>query len=254
MHSYGFLAAVRQSLGARDLISVPNGQAHNTIEAVLPGWTRHLIFAASLVAGAACSQLRSSSPVPTLVPERPSIRELPGHGVAIDGHGTTRTDEITPDYSSGPQIGINVVAITYDGQSTFVVSALQGGQSERLASAIGAYHGQRPLVVEGPVSFEVTADGAWSLTLQPMSSGGSPEFSGAGDGVSSYFAPPGPGNWSIAHDGQSDFLVYAHCVGGSIGVEDRVGPVEDTPHIEFPRGPCFWEIVADGTWQLRPAN
>src|SRR5216683_1268711 len=93
---------------------------------------------------------------PTAVPEPPAIREPPGRGVAVEGHGTTTSDEITPQYGGGISLGIDVVTLTHDGRSSFIVTAVQGGQAEVVASAIGSYHGQRPLVVQGPVSFQVT--------------------------------------------------------------------------------------------------
>jgi hypothetical protein len=58
--------------------------------------------------------------------------------------------------------------------------------------------------------------------------------------------------WSISHNGQSSFVVYAHCVGGSVLVENASGAVQDVPSVEFRRGPCFWEIRADGDWDLHP--
>jgi hypothetical protein len=189
---------------------------------------------------------------PTPVPEPPSIRDLPGRGVAVEGRGTTQSDDITPDYSGGLSIGIDLVTLTHDGHSSFIVTAVQGDQSEVVTSAIGIYRGQRPLVVEGPVSFQVTADGAWSIKVQPIATGAKPAFSGTGDAVSAYFTPPGPATWDIAHDGQTNFFVYAHCVGGSIVVEDKVGAFKDSAQIEFPRGPCFWEVRADGAWTMTP--
>jgi hypothetical protein len=90
------------------------------------------------------------------------------------------------------------------------------------------------------------------LRIQPMASGGSPVFTGSGDAVSAYFAPPTPATWKVAHDGQTGFFVYAHCLGGSIVVEDKSGAFQDAPQVEFPRGPCFWEVRADGTWSLTP--
>jgi hypothetical protein len=189
---------------------------------------------------------------PTPVPEPPAIRELPGRGVAVEGHGTTTSDEITPQYSGGMSLGIEVVTITHDGRSSFIVTALQGGQSEVVASAIGSYRGQRPLVVQGPISFQVTADGAWTLKVQPIPNGAQPAFSGTGDAVSAYFTPPAPGTWDIAHHGQTSFFVFAHCVGGSIVVEDKTGALQDAAQIEFPRGPCFWEVRADGAWSMTP--
>ncbi|TME98070.1 MAG: hypothetical protein E6I52_18285 [Chloroflexi bacterium] len=211
-------------------------------------------FLLALLALAAIACARPQPAGPTPVPEPPSVRPLAGRGIQVDGHGTTQTDDLTPQYASGPTIGIDVVTLSHDGRSSFIVTAVQGGQSELLTSAIGTYRGQRPLVVEGPVSFQVTADGAWSLKLEPLSNGGTPAFSGTGDMVSAYFTPPGSTTWNITHDGQTSFFVYAHCVGGSIVVEDRSGNVKDAPRVEFPRGPCFWEVRADGAWSLQPGQ
>jgi len=191
---------------------------------------------------------------PTPVPEPPSIRALPGRGVVVEGRGTTTSDELTPQYGGGVNLGIDVVTLTHDGRSSFIVTAVQGAQSEVVASAIGAYRGQRPLVVQGPVSFQVTADGVWTLKVQPIAAGAMPPFSGSGDAVSAYFTPPAPATWDVAHDGQTSFFVFAHCVGGSLVVEDKRGAFQDTAQIEFPRGPCFWEVRADGAWSLKPQS
>jgi hypothetical protein len=182
------------------------------------------------------------------------VRVLPGRGIQVDGHGTSQTDDITPQYDGGLNVGIDVVTLSHDGHSSFIVTAIDSvdAQSETLTSAIGPYSGQRPLVVEGPVSFHVTADGNWSLEVQPVSSGATPNFSGSGDAVSAYFTPPGPGTWSVSHDGQSNFYVEAHCQGGSITVADQSGAVQTTAPITFPRGPCFWEVRADGNFSLNP--
>lgn len=217
-------------------------------------WAAILLGAALVLA--ACSPPggpdRPSGPTP--VPEPPDVRELPGRGIQVDGRGTTQTDDISPQYAGGLTVGIDLVTLSHDGRSSFIVTAVQGDQSENLTSAIGTYKGQRPLVVEGPVSFHVTADGAWTLRVEPMPSGGAPAFKGTGDGVSAYFTPPDPTTWDITHDGQSSFFVYAHCLGGSIVVEDRTGAVQDAAQIQFPRGPCFWEVRADGNWSMAPRS
>jgi hypothetical protein len=199
-----------------------------------------------------CASVRAPEP-PTPTPVPPALQRLPGTGFSITGHGSAETDEITPDYGGTLSIGIDVVTLSHSGQSTFIVTALQDGESEIVTQAIGNYHGQRPLVVMGAVTFTITADGDWSLKVQPMSSGGMPAFKGSGDLVSAYFTPPSPRNWSIAHDGAT-FSVYAHCVGGSTLVADRAGPFQDTSSITFDRGPCFWEVRADGVWSLQPAT
>jgi hypothetical protein len=182
------------------------------------------------------------------------MQPLPFRGFSITGHGSAETDEVDPDYQGGLlNVGINLVTLSHNGHSTFIVSALQDGESENVTQAIGSYRGQRPLVVTGGLTFEITADGDWSIKVEPMSSGGMPAFKGSGDMVSAYFAPPGPRTWSIAHDGSSLF-VYAHCVGGSIVVADRSGAFQDSAPITFARGPCFWEVRADGAWSLQPSS
>src|SRR5207248_4780359 len=124
---------------------------------------------------------------PTPVPEPPSVQDLPGRGIQVDGRGTTQTDDLVPQYAGGLTIGIDVVTLTHAGRSSFIVTAVQGDQSEVVTSAIGGYRGQRPLVVQGPLSFQVTADGDWTLEVRPLPSGAQPAFSGTGDAVSAYF-------------------------------------------------------------------
>jgi hypothetical protein len=213
-----------------------------------------LRYAAAMALGlAVLTACRPAGPVgPTPVPEPPSVRNLPGRGIVIEGHGSMASDDVAPEYSAGLPVGVDVVTITHDGRSSFIVTAIQNDRPEQLTAAIGAYNGQRPLVVQGPVSFEVTADGAWSLRVQPMSSGGQPAFSGKGDAVSAYFQPPQPGSWGMQHDGQSSFFVFAHCLSGSTVVADRNGAFQDTTAVDFGRGPCFWEVRADGAWSLTP--
>ena len=213
------------------------------------------LLALLVLALTACSALPSRTPpTPTPEPVPPEVRVLPGRGVEVDGHGSAMTDEITPDYSGGLSIGIEVVTLTHDGHSSFIVNAMQGNQSENVTSAVGAYQGQRPLVVEDAVSFQVTADGNWTLKVQPMSSGGTPAFRGTGDSVSPYFQPPDAGVWNVSFDGQARFFVYAHCVGGSVVVEDKTGAFNESINMQFSRGPCFWEVRADGNFSLSPQS
>jgi hypothetical protein len=208
-----------------------------------------------LVCLCGCAQfpvLATPTPTPTAV--APIVRPLPGRGYSIEGHGSAQTDELTPDIGGSLPIGIVVITLAHSGRSTFVVTALQEGGSEVLTSDIGRYSGQRPLVVTGAVAFDVVADGDWSLKVQPMSSGGSPAFSGRGDLVSPYFTPPsGTGNWYISHDGTT-FTAYAHCVGGSVQAAQHSEPFMEARQVTFARGPCFWEVRADGAWSITPAS
>ena len=40
----------------------------------------------------------------------------------------------------------------------------------------------------------------------------------------------------------------------SVVIEDKTGAFADTPQIEFGRGPCFWEVRADGAWSMQPRS
>jgi len=188
---------------------------------------------------------------PTPLPIVANVRSLPQRGIGVEGAGSARTVELVPDPAGGLPYGIVLLTLTHAGRSTFVASALQGGQAEVISRAIGEYRGRRPLVVQGAVTFEVIADGGWTLTLEQMQRGGQPAFSGSGDDVSAYFEPPPAGSWTISHTGQSSFIVYAHCGATSNLVADRPGSFQDTVAVEFSRGPCFWEVRADGDWNLQ---
>jgi hypothetical protein len=207
-----------------------------------------------LVVLSACTPAQSDgAPAkPNPVPVVDEVRSLPGRGIEMNGSGSARSTEIAPD-GMGVGLGILLLSLTHSGQSTFVVTAVQGDDAEVAARAIGPYRGRRPLVVYGPVQFEILADGEWTLSLQPMPRGGQPAFNGRGDDVSAYFDPPPPAAWNITHSGQEGFVVYAHCVGGSVLVADRSGAVQETTPVELGRGPCFWEVRADGDWTLSPA-
>jgi len=107
-------------------------------------------------------------------------------------------------------------------------------------------------VVQDDVSFQVKADGNWTLRVEPLRNGGQPAFSGTGDNVSQFFDPPPPGQWSVSGTGKK-LYVQLHCVSGDVVVvDDNNGPFQRTATINFSRGPCFWEVQADNNWSLKP--
>jgi len=189
----------------------------------------------------------------TPVSDPPVVEFLSGRGVLITGHGSAITEPIEPQFSGGITVGISVVSATHEGRSKFLVRATHTSQSEVLVNTQGKYQGERPLVVTYTVVFEVTADGAWSLRVEPARQGGQPAFSGTGDRVSPFFNPPQPQTWALKYDGQAPFSANAHCVGGSNEVLSRPGAFDESVMVSLPRGPCLWEVVADGNWSLRPA-
>jgi hypothetical protein len=47
---------------------------------------------------------------------------------------------------------------------------------------------------------------------------------------------------------------YAHCVGGSVLAAQHSEPFMEARQLTFARGPCFWEVRADGAWSITPAS
>ena len=123
---------------------------------------------------------------------------------------------------------------------------------ENLVNEIGHYNGQRPVVSTGPVTFDIKADGAWTIRAEALQTGGIPAFAGTGDAVGALFSPPQSGPWDVSHTGKSNFMVDLHCAGGDVNLENEIGKLQASTLARFPKGPCFWEIRADGAWSLQP--
>jgi hypothetical protein len=145
-----------------------------------------------------------------------------------------------------------VARFTHQGTSNFIVTAYQGNNQNLLINVIGSYAGSRPLAGAQPIMLDIQADGPWTVHIDPISSGGSPSFSGQGDGVSPLFTPPQRGAWLTSHSGSANFIVYLHCASGSTLVQNEIGPLNASTVIAFGTGPCFWEVQADGGWSLSP--
>jgi hypothetical protein len=130
------------------------------------------------------------------------------------------------------------------------VKTFEGDNENLLINDIGPYQGTRPLAGNTTVEFEIKADGAWTVEIHLVESAEGPEFKGKGDDVSGFFDAPANGAWEVAHDGQSNFIVYLHCAGGSELIQNEIGLVSGSVRVTFPEGPCVWEVRADGKWSL----
>ena len=143
---------------------------------------------------------------------------------------------------------------THNGSRNFIVKTYAGNTQDLLINTIGGYQGARPLTGSQPVTFDIDADGAWTIHIEAINRSPSAAFAGRGDNVSGLFEPPGRGAWEITHNGRRNFIVKAHCAGGTDLVQNEIGPVNGSKVVTFDRGPCFWEVEADGEWSLRPRS
>ena len=186
----------------------------------------------------------TSAPVPTNTPEPPSTPEPVA--LALSGSGQTVTD--TLDLTAG----IFIAHLVHSGTGNFVVSAIDsGGGQVVLVDRDGGY---RPLTGGTTYSFDVDADGDWTMDIEPIAPDPAAvrTFAGEGDRVSGTFDGPGEGPWDIGHNGSAAFSVRAHCTGsGSTLLLEDVGSVGATETVDLD-GTCYWEVQGDGGWSLIP--
>ena len=219
----------------------PSGMAYWTGESIDPPGT---VVAESPPAAPAPAPATVPRPVPATVP-RPAPAPR-GQPVTLSGRGQTATEPITLPWP------ISVATFTHEGQRSFIVWAFAGNDNALLVNVIGTYRGQRPLAGSAPVTLDIQADGAWTVRIEPVALDGSAPFSGSGDSVSALFDLPSAGPWEISHNGTRNFIVRLHCASGASLVQNTIGQVQGSAVVQFGRGPCLWEVQADGSWSLRP--
>ena len=169
-----------------------------------------------------------------------------GPPVSLSGSGQAATETI--DLPSP----FSKVTFTYRGEGNFIVRAYYGNEEELLVNTIGSYTGATLLVTDKPVYFDVDAESNWTAQVAGIGTRINPSFSGTGDKVSGFFEPPDQGPWEISHNGEHNFVVRFHCIGGSDLIQNEIGSVSGSTIITFDRGPCFWQVGADGSWSLTP--
>ncbi|MHB1134685.1 MAG: hypothetical protein ACYC4L_20115, partial [Chloroflexota bacterium] len=187
-------------------------------------------------------------------PQRPAatatkaalIARPSAQAITLQGSGTqttSRTELFAP---------LSVLRIAHTGSHNFVVRTSVANGAYLLVNTVGSYSGSKPLLAREPVAFDIQADGAWSISIEPMAGGGAPAFYGSGDAVSALFAPPPSGTWEIQHDGPMNFIVWLRCGDGVSLVQNVIGPVKVSKVLAFGQSACYWEIEADSNWSLTP--
>lgn len=168
--------------------------------------------------------------------------------LTITGSGAKVTEAIT---LPAP---ITRVIASHRGSRNFAVWAYFGDERDLLFNEIGNHDGVRPLATTRPVYFEVTADGDWSITIEPLPQqpdavGG---VSGRGQYVSGFFQPRASRvPFVFTHDGSSNFAVWVHCANDRDLPVNEIGSYQGEAVVDFGRGPCYWDVEADGNWTVR---
>jgi hypothetical protein len=179
---------------------------------------------------------------PTDVP----ATEPPPEPIHVEGSGQTATDAIDVPFPAA------IASFTHSGSSNFVVHVLTDDNEDLLINEIGSYSGQVLLPSPGALTFDIDADGAWTLDINQAGAATEAAFSGKGDAVSGLFDAPDTGPWEFNHDGESNFAVHLICADGQDLIQNEIGQVSGSSIVRFGDSPCLWSVKADGNWSLAP--
>ena len=163
--------------------------------------------------------------------------------VVIEGRGDDIVD--VPVVTDAPV----VATFTHRGSSNFAVVSFDGagGRISLLVNQIGNYTGTVPFNFSTPpAELEITADGAWTLTLsdvrdQPVYDGSA---SGSGDEV--LLVTTDAGRLAATHDGRRNFVLLAWGDRRTLMINE-IGTYSGT--VRLPDALAL-EIKADGNWTL----
>lgn len=147
---------------------------------------------------------------------------------------------------------VGLVTASHNGSANFVVQALDADNEstgDLLVNTIGRYSGQTAFGLnafsEG-ARLQVTADGAWELTIAPIANAPELAASGSGDGV--FLHDGAAGAAALTHDGSANFIVQQHADDMfSIGLlVNDIGAYSGT--VPMGAGPSVVTVKADGGW------
>jgi hypothetical protein len=132
-----------------------------------------------------------------------------------------------------------------------------GQQTDLLVNTIGNYSGT-VLFDESAGShtdaFEVEADGAWTITIRPVTEAfrwdGSEVLTGSGDDVA-ILEPPSSGlqSTTLTHSGSGNFAIWAYGPSTDLLVNE-IGNYSG--EVLLADGTFLLEITADGAWTIGP--
>jgi hypothetical protein len=148
---------------------------------------------------------------------------------------------------------VGVVTSTHTGSANFVLEILDASNASNgdlLANAIGNYSGASVFGLyglgEAPATLQVTADGAWTVTIEQVSTAPALPESGTGDGVFLYDGDAGA--LALTHDGEANFVVIEE-TGEALSMGllvNEIGPY--TGSVPLSSGPLLLSIIGDGAW------
>lgn len=205
----------------------------------------------------------STTPEPTSQPPAetptPSAIESVPPSPAFQAIELSGTGNAVPRFDI-PEDAAAIADMSHSGGANFVVWAVDGSgaQTDLLVNTIGAYSGT-VLFDEQAGShtdaFEVEADGAWTITIKPVTEAfkwdGSEVLTGTGDDVV-ILDPPSSGlkSSTLTHDGSGNFAVWSYASGSTDLLVNEIGNYSG--EVLLADGTFLLEITATGSWTASP--
>ena len=149
---------------------------------------------------------------------------------------------------------VAVATITHAGARNFAIWSLDDGMAQQglLVNTIGNYTGtvlfNNELSEADTSSLEITADGAWTVTVRSLLSVrefDSASATGAGDDVVVYLGDAGAA--TISHDGARNFAIWSYGDSSDL-VVNEIGAYSGTTR--WTAGPSVIVVSADGNWSI----
>lgn len=207
----------------------------------------------SITSGESGDEQPETTPVPTATPvptPTPTPEPTPAptpEPKPISGSG--QGDKVVTDIPIQNNV-LYSLHLTHEGSSNFIVHQYDvDGNYESLVNEIGFYDGYVLPQGNGPYILEITADGPWEYTFEPLDTVDSTSFSGTGDFVTPIFEVES-GVWELSHTGDSNFIVHLYTADGMDSLANEIGAYSGEKLITE-SGVGFFEIMADGNWEIK---
>jgi len=223
--------------GGNDQEATPNAGGASSPAA--PGEESSSEPAQSATETAAASPTETS--VPPKEPAKPKRVEYSGRG-----------DKVLK--ISKPADGANLIKLTHDGDSNFIVDQLDSDlkETEGLVNEIGRYSGTTILDLndgEETKRLKIQADGKWTIVLSDLATAREMDSSASGRGDDVLIYRGDAGVAKLTHNGESNFIVDFYNEDDSDNLVNEIGKYSGESVIGS--GPGFLQIHADGKWTVK---
>lgn len=194
----------------------------------------------------------SPEPTTTEAPPNPNAVYDEAYGTFAPVNQTGTGDSVIA-LPAGVKAGM--VTASHQGSSNFSLSVLDASNQptgDLLVNTIGNYAGVTAYGMNGfgsaGVNLQVKADGAWNITISPISAAPELGLPGGATGDQVYKYDGAAGNWTFTNQGQSNFAVIQY--GGATPnlAVNTIGAYSGK--VPMFAGPTVIVVKSDGAWTV----